>query len=183
MNFLGIDPGKTGGICCLDSKESGAYLYLIPKINNVVDLRALGEIFDNFPVENTIITMEKIHALGQVSAKSTFEFGRIYGMLEGIFASKGFKYTLTTPKIWQKEMFEGVDEIRKPSNINKNGKTVKGRVDTKKMAAIACNRLFPDVDLNITEKGNKSKNVHDGLADALLIAEYTKRKYGKGETK
>jgi len=181
MNFIGIDPGKIGGIVSLNNEGDKEEIYLIPKIHNVVDLRLLGEIFDSFDIENTVITMEKIHALGNVGAKSTFEFGRIYGMLEGIFASKGFTYTLTTPKIWQKEMFEGVDEIRKPSKINKNGKTVKGRVDTKKMAAIACNRLFPDIDLNTTEKGNKSKNVHDGLADALLIAEYTKRKYSRGK--
>jgi len=68
-------------------------------------------------------------------------------------------------------MFEGIPIITK---LSSTGKTkIK---QTKKMAEIVVCRLFPKLDLYITEKGNPSKNIHSGLMDALLIAEYGRRK-------
>ena len=76
-------------------------------------------------------------------------------------------------------MFEGIPEIRKPEKITKSGKIVRGRVDTKAMAEQSFRKWFPLLDFNMTENGNKSKNVHDGLVDAILIAEYCRRKLVK----
>ena len=46
------------------------------------------------------------------------------------------------------------------------------------MAAEAFKKIFPEhvEAFMITAKGNKSKNLHDGLVDAALIAEYARRK-------
>jgi len=72
------------------------------------------------------------------------------------------------------DMFAGVPEIRKPSTRrNKDGDPIRGPRDTKAMALLAAKRLFPSVDLTATER---SKKPHDGIVDALLLAEYGRRK-------
>ena len=50
----------------------------------------------------------------------------------------------------------------------------KTKVDTKAMALMAAKRLFPKVNLIMTER---STTPHDGLVDALLMAEYARRKF------
>jgi len=173
--YVGIDTGKNGAIVALNKKKKLIYKYTIPKIKNVVDLRKLNGYFKEFSKHNSFISIENVHAIFGTSAKSTFSFGQIFGMLEGITIAHNFRYSLINPKDWQKEMFKGIREIRKPSTTNKNGKIIKGGMDNKAMAEIAYKRLFPGIDLYITEKGNKSKNVHDGLVDALLISEWSRR--------
>ena len=76
----------------------------------------------------------------------------------------GIPYIKVPAKEWQKEMFKGVDEITKP------GKTSR---DTKAMALVAIKRLFPELKLTFNDRSTKP---HDGLIDAVLIAEYSKRK-------
>ena len=173
--YVGIDPGKDGGIVSVDENKKVIHKFFIPKIKTSVDLRKLNDYLKEFS-EMCFIVMEQVHAIFGSSAKSTFNFGQIYGQLEGMIIANNFNYQLTQPKIWQKEIFQGITEIRKPPKVNKKGKIVKGRIDTKAMAELAYKRLFYDIDLYITEKGNKSKNVHGGLCDALLIAEFARRR-------
>ena len=72
-------------------------------------------------------------------------------------------------------MWQGIKEIRKPDTTDKNGKIRKGQIETKKMSLIAAQRLFPTFML--TPPNSKSKKIHDGIVDALLICEYVKRKF------
>ncbi len=182
--MIGIDPGKTGGIVILIT--SGLDIYRIPKIKTEVDLQALKNIFikiksSSKECDNFHLYIEKVHAIFGSSAKSTFEFGRICGQLEGFIVANEIPHTYVQPKVWQKEMFEGIKEIRKPGKLDKNGKLKKGKIDTKAMAELALKRLLPsnyEQFYVVDASGNKSKNVHDGLVDAYLIAEYGRRKQG-----
>ncbi len=65
-------------------------------------------------------------------------------------------------------MFQGVDQITKPSKTA-GAKPIR---DTKAMALVAVKRLFPDLKLTFGERATKP---HDGLIDAVLIAEYARR--------
>jgi hypothetical protein len=49
--------------------------------------------------------------------------------------------------------------------------------DTKQRSVIAAQRLFPNVSLLPTPRCKKPS---DGIADALLIAEWGRRKMGRG---
>ena len=112
-NIVGIDPGKTGGIVKLD--ECGIISYhCIPKIGNEIDLRRLNNIFLSIS-KDSIVFIEKVHSIFGASAKSTFEFGRVCGLLEGMIVSHGLAYQMCDPKIWQKEMFMGITPIYKPT--------------------------------------------------------------------
>jgi len=174
---IGIDPGKTGAIVILE-KEKEPKIYVIPTIKNELDIRELVNIFDNIFKESSDIhvVIEDVHAIFGASAGATFEFGKICGILEGMLACYKVPYTKIQPKIWQKEMWIGVSEVRNLSKINKNGKESKGRIDTKAMSLIAAKRLFPNVKLT-DPKSSRATKPHSGIFDALLIAEYCKRKF------
>ena len=49
---------------------------------------------------------------------------------------------------------------------------------SKEYHALSCKRLFPGVNLKATERCRKD---HDGIAEALLIAEYGRRHYNGKE--
>lgn len=83
-----------------------------------------------------------------------------YGLWRGICAGVGVRYTVVPPRMWQKAMFAGVP-----------GKAE----DTKAASILACKRLFPSVSLKPTERCRVD---NDGMADALLIAEYGRRREG-----
>lgn len=172
INFIiGIDPGKHGAIVCLNKFNDLNDFKFIPKIGTDIDVSALVDIFKSISTD-CMICIEDVHALYGSSSGATFDFGYTCGLLEGMITSFKLPYVFIKSKEWQKEMFQGVDPIYKPSK-----KKGKGTLETKKMAEVAVKRLYPQLDLYITEKGNISKNIHDGYMDALLIAGYGLRKF------
>lgn len=165
--FMGIDPGLHGAIVVINGKGEIVCSENIPLIGSELDLRKLWTIFHEYFSEPIHVVIEQVHAIFGSAASATFTFGRVCGILEGFTVANDFNYTLIQPKVWQKEMFQGIPEIKKPS---KSGKT--SRLDTKKMAYIAKTRLFPTATGFETPRGK----VIDGKVDALLIAEYARRK-------
>ena len=175
--YLGIDPGNTGAVVRLCGRK--VETYVMPIIEGKFDHSGLTKIFCKFSVEKTYaVCLEEVHAIYGSSASGTFTFGGVFHSCEQVLCDFELPYMLVQPKVWQKEMFQGVAELRKPSTKIKSGprkgKSTKGRRDTKAMALIAAKRLFPTVDLRATER---CKKPHDGIVDAILIAEYCRRKY------
>jgi hypothetical protein len=171
-NYIGIDPGKNGHIVVIN--ESGINKFAIPKIGKEVDVHTLNNLMVGFSTTPHHIIIEDVHAIYGSAAGATFSFGWIVGILEALLVSNGLSFIKVQPKVWQKEMFEGVPEQRKPSSVNKKGILVKGKLDTKAMSIMASKRLFPQFSLLPTER---SKNPDDGISDALLMAEYCRRKH------
>lgn len=171
--IIGMDPGKNGAIVLILRDGRVLKKEIFPLIGKELDIIGVNKNFMEYKDRIVHAYLEQIHAIFGASAGSTFTFGRVYGMLESLLVGHGIAYTLVQPKIWQKVIFNGIPEMRKPGKMDKKtGKTRKGRVDTKAMALLASKRLFPSVDLRPTER---SKKPHDGLCDALLIAEYGRR--------
>jgi len=171
MMSIGIDPGKGGAIVVAlkVGDEIQRLSYVIPLLGKQVDRQALNNILREYKGNECHVWIEDVHAIFNSSAKSTFSFGHVCGLLEMAVVANGYSYTLVQPKVWQKEMWQGIPEQRKPST--KEGK--KGPIDTKLMSLMACKRLFPNEDLT---KSAKSKKDHDGIVDAMLLAEYGLRK-------
>lgn len=177
--IIGIDPGKTGAIVCITpGNPQTIEKWVVPTIGKELDLRGLVGILQKFVLLPVHVYIEDVHAIFGSAAGATFTFGFVCGAIQGIVAAAGFKYTLVQPKAWQKEIYQGIPEIRKPSiRITKGkraGKLMQGKLDTKAMSLLAAKRLFPDVDLTATERSTKP---HEGIVDALLIAEYGSRRY------
>lgn len=167
--YIGIDPGVKGCISIVD--ETGKFIesfFLLKNAKNVDAVEISNALLNLSKYEdNCHVIIENIHAIFGSSAKGTFNFGFIAGLIEGVIATIGLPYTKVNPKIWQKEMFRGVNVITKPSTT---GKTQV--IDTKKMSFLASHRIFPTVDLRRT---SKCKNEDDNFSDSLLMAEYGRR--------
>lgn len=167
--YIGIDPGVKGCISIVD--EIGKFVesfFLLKNTKNVDAVEISNTLLNLSKYEdNCHVIIENIHAIFGSSAKGTFNFGFIAGLIEGVIATIGLPYTKVNPKIWQKEMFRGVNVITKPSTT---GKTQV--IDTKKMSFLASHRIFPTVDLRRT---SKCKNEDDNFSDSLLMAEYGRR--------
>ena len=166
--YIGIDPGKDGAVIILSGNGQLLEKRIIPKIKNEVDESELAQIIRDIGQES-IVVIEDVHAIFGSGAGATFSFGDICGFVRGLLVGYRIPFVKVQPKKWQSVMFEGVPEIIKPM---KEGQKRKVR-DTKAMALIAAKRLFPDVDLRMSER---AKNPHDGIVDALLMAEYARRK-------
>ena len=174
--IIGVDPGKKGGLCTYDIQYNKIHCRSIPLIGNEFDFPRFADYFYMHIQENTHVFIEQVHAIFGSAAGATFNFGFVCGAIQGIVSAKNLPFTLVQPKAWQKVMFQGIPEIRKPPIKIKTGKragtSIKGRLDTKAMSLLAAKRLFPTVNLLATER---SKKPHDGIVDALLIAEYGRR--------
>lgn len=159
-----IDVGKDGAIVILDNKDI-ILKSVIPIIGNQIDIPEIRNILSAYKGNNIHVVVEDVHAIFGASAKATFNFGWSLGIVEGVLSGIGIAYTKVAPKVWQKEMWQGIPPIYKAG---------KKAVDTKATSLLAAKRLFPNVDFR---KSDRASLPHDGIVDALLMAEYGKRKF------
>lgn len=157
--IVGCDPGLNGGFCILtlstkSFRAEDIVFEYFPTIGSEIDFQKLAYIFACLHDCHAIL--EKVNAMPGQGVCSMFKFGRVYGALQAMLSAHRIEYTEVTPQKWQAEMLSGIPVIQKTS----------GRKDTKKMASLAAQKLFPS--LEIPKK-------HDGLTDALLLAEWGRR--------
>lgn len=96
--------------------------------------------------------LEHVGAMRGQGVTSMFNFGQNFGYIRGLLEAFEIPYELVRPKKWKKEFSITGD---KNSSIE------------------VCKRLFPSVDLRRSERCKKDD---DGLAEALLMAEYARRR-------
>lgn len=101
--------------------------------------------------EETKACIEHVTAMPKQGVTSMFNFGQNFGYIKGLLEAFQIPYELVRPQKWKKEFSITGD---KNSSIE------------------VCKRLFPGVVLRRTERCRKDD---DGLAEALLIAEYARR--------
>jgi crossover junction endodeoxyribonuclease RuvC len=96
--------------------------------------------------------VEKVGAMPGQGVVSMFNFGHNLGYIEGLLRANSIPYQLVPPQAWKKEF----------SLTGEKSKSIE-----------VCQKLFPDVSLLATERSRKP---NDGMAEALLMAEYARRK-------
>ena len=150
MIYIGIDPGKNGGIAFIDIRPE----FVTPLVKTYCysdeELISLCSDFKDFRV---VCFLEQVHAMPKQGVSSTFNFGMNFGFIQGVLKAYAIPYELVTPQKWKKEFSCTSD---------------------KNTSIEVCKRLFPNVNLKATDRCRKD---HDGLAEALLIAEYGRRHY------
>lgn len=92
--FIGIDPGKNGGICVLRGSAI-EYLRRMPNTE-----RDIWNLIDDLPVGNVII--EKVHSRPGQSSVATFTFGTNYGLLRGFLIAAELPFDQCIPQKWQR---------------------------------------------------------------------------------
>lgn len=172
---VGIDPGKSGGIGWTDGEESGAIV--MPMLNGRPDLsRISGLLLDKRP-KHVVIETPSVRP-GE-SGTSALTIGINWGLIVGLLTERGIAWSEARPEVWKRRM-----GIPAPASKAK-GETETPEAKTarlaaakrqKKEAAIAhAIRLFPSVDFKASER---CTTYHDGMAEALLIAEFGRRDQG-----
>lgn len=155
--YLGIDPGSKGYISVILPDNTITYFSFL----DATPLQ-ISDFLHLYKGQDVHCVMEEVHAIFGSSAKATFAFGEIFGLLKGLLIANEIPYTLVPPKTWQKEIWTHDDE-------EKNG----NKIDTKKTSINAARRLYPREDFRRTPS---CKNIDDNKVDSLLIATYAKRK-------
>lgn len=165
--YVGIDIGKNGAIAVIHKKT--VLTYPMPKIKTELDYHELSRLVSQFNSnsERCHVVFEKLGVIYGTSKGTAFSMGTQSGAVEMSCICRGIPYTKVRAVDWQKAMFQGVDEITRPSSTGK--KSVR---DTKAMALVAIKRIFPDLQLTF---GGRALKAHDGLVDAVLMAEYARR--------
>lgn len=146
QTFIGIDPGKNGGIAVIEDGQARTMPYSDEALCSVI--WALGPSTDR----KVICCLEKVGAMPGQGVTSMFNFGASYGYIKGVLEACLIPYQEIPPQRWKKEF---------------------GLNSDKAASVDVCRKLFPDVNLLATERCRKP---HDGMAEALLLAEYARRK-------
>lgn len=171
---IGIDPGKKGALVELVDGKIGN-MFVTPLISKEYDEAGMRAIIEKYKVllnngEDVHIVLENVHSLGGVSAASNASLMDNAGFWRGLLVAYKIPFTRVSPKEWQKEVWTGIKPIYK----TKKTETSKKQIDTKAMSLIAAQRLFPTANLL---KSNRCIKPDEGFVDALLMAEYCRRKF------
>lgn len=168
--YLGIDVGSKGFITLNTGSEYK--FFSIADNDNYQLSQFLASIKETYP--DVVCAMEEIHAVFGSSAKATFSFGEINGLLKGLLIANKIPYHLVQPKKWQSEIWDNKDMVVTYKQVTIKGKQVtKKEINTKQTSFNAAKRIFPHIDLRKTER---CKNLDDNKCDSLLISEYARRK-------
>lgn len=147
--WVGIDPGKTGGLSWINSDCSEYQCFYTPEnLNGMADI-----LIDLKTTYNVVkVTIEDIPTIKAVGKTSYGKLKQNEGQWHGIVAALGLAIYAVKPNTWQVKYF---------------GQKKKGmKRDTKKLSREHASRMFPN------ESFKKVKD--DGKSDSILIAKYGK---------
>lgn len=146
--FVGIDPGKSGGIALIPQCGCSCKAFIMPLKDGVIDIQAI----DKQVFSITLAVIENVHAFPGQGVVSTFTFGKMYGMLLGWLEMRYAKYVVVDPRKWKNRILDGTTK-------------------DKEAAISYAKETYPDVDLT----PGRIRTPHDGIADAVCMAEYARR--------
>lgn len=150
--FIGVDPGKSGGVAFLSSKICEAY-----NTEDEMWVQRMRDFQQNmFSTQEVVACVEKVHAMPKQGVVSVMTFGTWNGIVLGALKLAAIPYILVTPRTWQKVIFD----------------SAKREENRKEQSRLLAHRLFPHLASNVL----RYKKDHN-KAEALLIAEYMRRTY------
>lgn len=163
MYYLGIDPGKAGGLAIINkwsvAQHEYTHVYVTAMLwaGKTVDILGVADWIENIVVDmdDFVAYIEKVGAMPKQGVTSMFNFGFSTGMIHGMLRSWGVPLHEVRPQDWKKDILHGTAK-------------------DKAAAADFCRRVYPEVILLATER---SKKPHSGISDALCIARYATLNY------
>ncbi len=149
---IGVDPGKDGAMAILGHRDRPIVAPFdeeaYASLLRSVSLRAWG---GNSCCDASCV-VEHVGAMPGQGVSSCFSFGRNFGFILGLLTAFRIPCELVRPQKWKREFSCTSD---------------------KNTSIEVAKRLFPGVPLKRTERCTKD---HDGMAEALLMAEYCRRR-------
>lgn len=153
MLIVGIDPGQTGGVAVL---ESSPILYVMK------DSTWFADMMEELKAQPLKVYIERAQAMPKNGAVSMFKYGQHFGELLGVLTALQIPFETVPPVTWTKAIHQ----------------TTNKTIGPKARSLQAVQRLFPGVRLTDPES-ERAKKPHEGIVDALLIAEYGRRQWTK----
>lgn len=148
MNYIGIDPGKSGGIAVLNDRGVvGAW----PMPDTERDTFDLIKECTASPDEDTAAVIEYVRSRPGQGVASMFTFGKSYGGLRMALVATGVPFQEVTPGSWQKA-FGLTSQQHATQTAKKNANKARAQ------------ELFPNIKIT------------HAIADALLLAEWLRRR-------
>ena len=174
VSVIGVDPGASGAMCLLTKNNSRISM----KFWDNEVLLDPDKFFNNFvddfekdmeSINPDKIVFEKVHSLGNMSAKSNFSFGANVAISRWFLTVISTAYELPfieiTPQKWQKEIeFPSLTKEEKES-MDQNQRTKA----QKQRALEYALTLYPEAKPYLFTKRGR---LLDGRVDALLIAHH-----------
>jgi hypothetical protein len=140
--YIGIDPGKNGGIATIHCGELMVYESMPPTIQDIWNK------IRTYQGENCVCIIEKVGGRPGQSASASFTFGNNYGWLEMALTAAEIPFQHCTPQKWQKYY-----QLGKSSDCA-------SKVEWKNKLKGCAQGLFPAAKITLK------------TADAILIANY-----------
>lgn len=164
--YVGIDPGQKGGLVALYPQFSQSFRYSVIPMPTT-ETYVWNWFADLTPYSGKdyrlVACIEKVHSMPKQGVVSAFTFGAGYGALRMAVVAAGMTLLDNPdPRKWQKAL-----------DISPRKKT-EGTTAWKTRLLARAQQLYPNLGL---WSEPKSKGRQLAVADALLIAEYCKRKY------
>lgn len=170
MIFLGIDPGLDGAVAAIDADTGFARVAVLPtlkisrtrrgrkkaRVERDLDVPALRTLLTGWAPFSAIrlAVLEEVHARPGQGVCSMFTFGGVYHSLRNLLRWEGVPLEVIVPQVWKAEIFAGAEQ-------------------DKRAAVAFCRARFPEVSLR---KSSRSRTDHDGMAEALCLAEFARRR-------
>lgn len=139
----------------IDPGKSGAIAVMYPNgdiVTGPFDSVAYVTLLGRLTGASVVCCVEKVGAMPGQGVVSMFNFGHNLGFIEGVLQAYHIPYQLVPPQTWKKEF----------SLTSDKAKSIE-----------VCQKLFPNVNLLATTRSRKPS---DGIAEAVLMAEYARRK-------
>jgi len=184
--YIGCDIGLRGAIVVLDASGKVCYKKAMDdgliKPDSTPDVKKIYSIILHFKKMGDVhFVLERFAGFFGQSKKSVASLERQGGKIYGVIELMNIPYTASLPKNWQKEMCGDTKQYDKTTYVktdmvDEEGKNIKKKVikkDTKKIALVTVNRLYPKEKWL---KNDRCSKPHDGLIDACLLALYGVRK-------
>jgi crossover junction endodeoxyribonuclease RuvC len=154
--YIGIDPGLTGAVAAI--YQGGYQVWDAPTLETktrrypCVELMAslIESIRGEF--DEAVAAVERAQSAPQQGIASTFNYGVGYGMWLGVLAASNVKTLKPRPQEWMAWVFSD----HGTPNLDKKERSRRRAI-----------QLFPEADLDLKR--------HHGRAEALLIAEWSRR--------
>jgi hypothetical protein len=147
-HYLAVDPGQKGGMCVVrcDGTPLG-WVRMPVGTPRIIDWILAA----NSTYTNLVMVTEKSQVMPKQGIVGAFRYGAHFGIFETVAVMLQVSYHEVRPLIWKKTL----------------------GLSSKKLDSItACRRIFPKVELI----PDGCRTPHDGIAEALLIAEWARNK-------
>lgn len=152
QTFIGIDPGATGAIAAIS--PTGITFIDCPVVKMSGKTKPnptlMASELKQLITPDSIIIIENVHAMPGQGVTSMFSFGMGYGCWLGIITALNIPVEFISPQSWKK--YYGLSTDKEASRVK-------------------ALQLFP------CQAAELKLKKHHGRAEALLLAEYLRRKF------